>query len=524
MPRLEDLSVGKVGFVERHELWTDEQQEAAERSAPDRGAGAAPGPDLLGRPARHRSAARRSPTPDFLVALRNGQDFQTRDAASWTRPTTSFDAPVRLEGGASGSTGALRLPGHHPGPGPDDLPGAAVDARAPVGCSADMYFAERPRRCPFCTRQILRRCSTALRERGLRRTSPGSRSSATSPSSRTRCSRRSSPAGPRTPAGGEHRRARLPVPDREPQRRDRRHSRLLAGQPDRARPAAADDGGRVGPGPVRVHLRPAARAWTRPTRCCCSARATKQICRRNGYHATFMTRPALPELLLQRLAPAPVAASTRDGGGNAFTNRADDGAAALRARPATSSAGCSSTPPRARCSPPRRSTATSASRRSRSRPDRAYLGGGEPGAMIRVIGGPGDETAPRREPRGRAVREPVPVHGLPDRVPGSTGSTAQLDPGPPTRSRTRPTAGSSRRASTEAVAAAQAEGDVFRERFGDPFVDYIWRSSGTRSAASWRTSPTGSTASTSRSSRRASPTQDGGEGEGRVARPPSSAA
>ena len=33
MPRLEDLSVGKVGFVERHRLWSDEQKEAAERIA-----------------------------------------------------------------------------------------------------------------------------------------------------------------------------------------------------------------------------------------------------------------------------------------------------------------------------------------------------------------------------------------------------------------------------------------------------------------------------------------------------------
>ena len=31
MPRLEDLSVGKIGFVERHQLWSDEQTEAAER-------------------------------------------------------------------------------------------------------------------------------------------------------------------------------------------------------------------------------------------------------------------------------------------------------------------------------------------------------------------------------------------------------------------------------------------------------------------------------------------------------------
>ena len=70
--------------------------------------------------------------------------------------------------------------------------------------------------------------------------------------------------------------------------------------------------------------------------------ATKQICRRNGYHATFMSEPALPNFfssgwhLHQSLVDA-------DGGGNAFTNRTDGGAV-LSESAATSSAGCSSTP------------------------------------------------------------------------------------------------------------------------------------------------------------------------------------
>jgi glutamine synthetase len=35
VPNLEDLSVGKVGFVERHGLWNDEQREAAQRVLSD---------------------------------------------------------------------------------------------------------------------------------------------------------------------------------------------------------------------------------------------------------------------------------------------------------------------------------------------------------------------------------------------------------------------------------------------------------------------------------------------------------
>ena len=100
--------------------------------------------------------------------------------------------------------------------------------------------------------------------------------------------------------------------------------------------------------------------------------ATKQICRRNGLHATFMTKPALPNFfssgwhLHQSLVDA-------DGGGNAFTNRADDSAALSElgrhfVGGLLEHAGAGSS------SPPRRSTATSASRRSRS-PRTARPGG-----------------------------------------------------------------------------------------------------------------------------------------------------
>ena len=51
-PALGELGVGKVGFIEAHGLWTDEQREAAERIVAEIAAGAAPGPDLVGRPAR----------------------------------------------------------------------------------------------------------------------------------------------------------------------------------------------------------------------------------------------------------------------------------------------------------------------------------------------------------------------------------------------------------------------------------------------------------------------------------------
>ena len=40
--------------------------------------------------------------------------------------------------------------------------------------------------------------------------------------------------------------------------------------------------------------------------------AIKQICRRHGYHATFMCKPRHTQLLRQRLAFAPVFNKSRD--------------------------------------------------------------------------------------------------------------------------------------------------------------------------------------------------------------------
>ena len=73
--------------------------------------------------------------------------------------------------------------------------------------------------------------------------------------------------------------------------------RAPAQRPREARPAAALVRGGVRPEPVRVHARARCPAWLRPTRWCCCSSAVKQIARRHGYHATFMCRPKLPNVM-----------------------------------------------------------------------------------------------------------------------------------------------------------------------------------------------------------------------------------
>src|SRR4029453_9469764 len=102
MPRLEDLSVGKVGFVERHRLWSDEQKEDAE--------------PIASQIEQHKLSTSRVSwgdqqgvvrgktltTHDFLIALRNGQDFQS--ATLYMDTTNNLLAPIFTSGGGGGMT------------------------------------------------------------------------------------------------------------------------------------------------------------------------------------------------------------------------------------------------------------------------------------------------------------------------------------------------------------------------------------------------------------------------------------
>ena len=92
MARLEDVSVGKVGFIERHGLWSDQQRDAAERvRAQIEEAGLTTVRIAWGD--QHGVVRGKTLTVhDFLLAMRNGQDFQT---ATLYMDTTNnlFEAP-----------------------------------------------------------------------------------------------------------------------------------------------------------------------------------------------------------------------------------------------------------------------------------------------------------------------------------------------------------------------------------------------------------------------------------------------
>jgi glutamine synthetase len=198
--------------------------------------------------------------------------------------------------------------------------------------------------------------------------------------------------------------------------------------------------------------------------------AVKQLCRRHGYHATFMCRPKLPNAcssgwhLHQSLR-------RRDGGANVFVPEGGEAPLSplgmnylggLLAHAAASTAFATPT--------------INGYRRYRPyalAPDRVIWGRDNRGAMIRVLGAPGD-TASRIENRiGEPAANPYLYMGS-QILAGLDGMARQLDPGPSADTPYETKAVLLPRSLGEALAALRDDA-CFREGFGEAFVDYFIR-------------------------------------------------
>jgi glutamine synthetase len=197
--------------------------------------------------------------------------------------------------------------------------------------------------------------------------------------------------------------------------------------------------------------------------------AVKQICRRHGLHATFMTRPGLPNFFASGWH---LHESLRDtaGGRNAFTNREDDGQALselgrhfvgglLRHADASS---VFTTP------------TINGYKRFRPysfAPDRVTWALENRAAFIRVIGEPGDEAAHIENRAGEPCANPY-LYMASQLVAGMDGVRNQLDPGPMQESPYESDARKLPRSLMDSVAALN-DSDLFRKELGSQFVDYM---------------------------------------------------
>jgi len=195
--------------------------------------------------------------------------------------------------------------------------------------------------------------------------------------------------------------------------------------------------------------------------------AVKQICRRHGYHATFMCRPKLPNVMASgwHLHQSVV---ERDSGDNVFMATTDGdvlsafgrhylGGLLQHARPAA----VFTTP------------TLNGYKRYRSyslAPDRAIWGRDNRGVMIRVLGGSGDPATRLENRIGEPAANPY-LYMASQILSGLDGVDRGLDPGPSADTPYETKAALLPKSLREAVAALR-EDAFFRRAFGAEFIDY----------------------------------------------------
>jgi glutamine synthetase len=196
--------------------------------------------------------------------------------------------------------------------------------------------------------------------------------------------------------------------------------------------------------------------------------ATKQIARRHGLLASFMCRPAQPNLfssgwhLHQSLIDRK--------GGNAFAGNARKGLSALGLNflgglLAHAQAAAAFTTP-----------TVNGYKRYRAytlAPDRAIWARDNRGVMVRVLGQPGDPSTHLENRIGEPAANPY-LYMASQICAGLDGIAQKRDPGPSADTPYETKAQALSKNLGEAVAALRGS-QVFREGFGDAFVDYFAR-------------------------------------------------
>ena len=458
-----DVSTGKIGFIERFGLWSDEQKEAARRVESE-----VRERDLryvrISWPDQHGIARGKTLTADgFISALRNGKDFQS--AVLIMDTTNNIIVPLFTQGGGFGIPEMTGYPDVVLVPDPTTfrvLPWA--DRTGWV--LSDMYFANgKP--VPFSTREILRGLLRDLRGIGYDYTAGLEVEFYITKLEDAMLTPEQSGWPPDPPkvstvAHGfqyltESRNAEI-----EPILELLTDNLQAVGLPLRT---IEDE---WGPGQTEFTFAPmpgleAADAMM------LFRTATKQICRQNGYHATFMSRPALPNFFssgwhlhesLYGVGSDRNAFMPSGDGEGPLTPLGRQFAAGLLAHAAGASVFTTPTINGYKRFQP-----------NSFAPSRISWAFENRGALIRVIGGEGDATTHLENRAGEPTANPYLYIGS-QIVTGMDGIQNQMEPPPlseePYAEDRPPMPGSL----MEAVDALKAD-PIFRERLGDAFIDYM---------------------------------------------------
>jgi glutamine synthetase len=458
-----ESSVGQIGFIQNNGLWTDDQDSAAQelrkrlekedirrvRIAWCDQHGIARGKTLT--------------TPDFLLAMRNGQDFQTATLIMDT--TNNVVTPLFAKEGAYGVEELTGFPDAILVPDPGTFR-TLPWSRGTGWVLSDMYF-QSGRPVPFCSRQLMRRSLATLAERGYDYMAGLEVEFYITRLEDKKLTPEQSGWPPEAPtvstvAHGFQYLTEI--------RNDEIDDILILLQDnlealDLPLRSMEDE---WGPGQTEFTFDPQLGLDSADSMLLFRT-AVKQLCRRNGLHATFMTKPALPNFFSSgwHLHQSLVG---RDGSGNAFTDRTNGEVLSEVARHFVGGllehANASSVFATPTINGYKRFAPFSFA------PDRASWAVENRGAMIRVLGGPGDESTHLENRVGEPCANPY-LFMATQIAAGLDGIDRSLDPGAPDA---EPYGADRRMLPTgldEAVAALETEGQVFRDAFGSAFVDFI---------------------------------------------------
>jgi glutamine synthetase len=463
MSGLDEISVGKVGFIDQHGLWTAEQAEAAERVKAQIDEHALTTVRISWGDQHGILRGKTLITHDFLLALRNGQDFQSFTLVADTANNPSI--PIWTKGVGLGIDALTGLPDVILVPDPTTfriLPWAPNTGWV----LGDMYFSNGEP-VPFSTRQVMRTTLEDLRAEGYEYVA-GLEVEFYVTRIEDPMLQPEQAGWPPTPprvaaiAHGfqyltEHRNDEI-----DDVLQLLRENLVGVGLPLRT---MEDE---WGPGQCEFTFDP--RVGVEAADNMLLFRGTvKQVCRRNGYHATFMTRPALPNFFSSGWH---LHQSLRDikTGQNAFTNRTP--AQEPLSEPGQHflggilehalAASVFSTP------------TINGYKRFRPdsfAPDRVTWARENRAAFIRVIGGPEDETTHLENRAGEPCANPY-LFMASQVVCGLDGIRSKIEPGPPDEEPYSSEKPLLPRSLMESVAALEAS-ELFKAAFGAEFVDYI---------------------------------------------------
>jgi glutamine synthetase len=196
--------------------------------------------------------------------------------------------------------------------------------------------------------------------------------------------------------------------------------------------------------------------------------AVKQACRRHGYLATFMCRPNLPNLFSSGWHLHQSLRTTADGTNAFMPGEDDDGPLSPTGRAFLG--GLLEHAPAATLFTTPTVNGYKRFRPYSLAPDRIVWGEDNRGALVRVIGAPG-EPATRLENRGGEPAANPYLYVASQVVSGLDGIDRGVDPGPPT---SEPHTVDAPRLPQSILAAVDAleRDDLFRKRLGDDFLDH----------------------------------------------------